>query len=411
MRIGLIYDRVYPWLNGGGEKTLWEIALQLTNAGDDIHYFGTKFWDGPNTIVREGVTLHGVCRRSEFYKSDGNRTIIQPLLFAWGLLIELWRQRHTRFDLINCTVFPYFSVLAVWSFRVISGRRVPWMLTWLEVWGRRYWQTYLKSRSRGAIGFFVEWLCAKSCRTHLVISPLQAARLRHLLRVPANQIQVLPRGVDLRALPTKIRKQRHRVLYAGRLVPYKNLQSVLIAWPGVLIKCPASTLRIIGSGPTSKELQALILRLGIGHCVEILPPLQSPQAILEEIANADVFVQPSIREGQSVTVIEAMAVGTAVIASQHQESAVSDLIEHEQNGILIHQWNEPRAWEDWLVRLLEDSDLRTKLILAGRKTAAEYDLTTKIIPRLAALHAKLAGRCPILDGDSGVTRSRAAVAV
>jgi glycosyltransferase involved in cell wall biosynthesis len=409
MRIGLIYDRVYPWLNGGGEKTLWEIALELKNAGDDVHYFGTKFWDGPNTIVREGVTLHGVCRRSEFYRSDGNRTIIQPLLFAWGLLMEFWRQRHTRFDLINCTVFPYFSVLAVCVFRVISGCRFPWMLTWFEVWGWRYWQTYLKSRSRGAIGFLVEWLCAKSCKTHLVISPLQAGRLRRLLRVPSNQIHVLPRGVDLRALPAKVRKRRHRVLYAGRLAPYKNLQSVLIAWPGVLIKCPDATLRIIGSGPTSGELQDLILRLGIGDCVEILPPLQSPQAILEQIANADVFVQPSIREGQSVTVIEAMAVGTAVIASKHQESAVSDLIEHEQNGILVHQWNEPRAWENWLVRLLEDTDFRTKLILAGRKTATEYDLTTKIIPRLAVLHAKLRTGDALIEEQSAPAPSGAAI--
>ena len=392
MRIALIYDRVYPWVHGGGEKTLWDIALQLNRRGHEVHYFGTKLWEGPDCLISEGITLHGVCAASKFYTGEGKRTFGQPLRFGLGLFRALWRERKAPFDLIDCTVFPYFSVLAVWLFRALGGCRAPWILSWLEVWGRQYWNTYLGSRWKGLLGFLTEWLCARCCENHVVISPLQAARLQSLLGVPAGEIHVVPRGIHLNLLPGSSQKHRRRVIYAGRMAPYKNLGTVLRAWPSVLCACPDATLRIIGSGPDQRELEELARVLGLAHSVEILPPKSTWEEIVGAIAAAEIFVQPSIREGQSVATIEAMAMGTVVVASRHHESAVSDLVVHGTNGLLVDEWNEPEAWSRALLELLNDSLRLSALALAGRQTAQRYDWVTEIIPQLGALHSTVASR-------------------
>lgn len=398
MRIAVIYDRMYPWLNGGGEKTLWDIALELKKLGHEVHYFGTKLWEGPDCIVSDGVILHGVCDASAFYSAEGKRTFWQPLRFGLGLFRALWRERRTSFDLINCTVFPYYSVLATWLFRFLSGCRIPWILSWLEIWGRPYWNTYLGNHWKGLLGFGMEWLCARCCRNHVVISSLQAGRLQTLLGVPAEQIKVIPRGSHLDRLPVSTEKHKNLVIYAGRMAEYKNLDTLLRAWPLIVAACPDASLRLFGSGPILDKLQDLARELGLAGSVEIFPPKSSWKEIMEEIAAAEVFVQPSTREGQSVVAIEAMAMETVVVASRHAESAVSDLVVHARNGLLVERWSEPEAWSNALLDLLNDPQRLSKLALAGRQTAQRYDWETRIIPQLDALQRTVARANSHADG-------------
>jgi glycosyltransferase involved in cell wall biosynthesis len=390
MKIALIYDRVYPWLKGGGEKALWDIACELRALGHEVHYFGTKLWNGNDRIVRDGIVLHGVSRPAKFYNTDGRRSIFQPLIFSAGLFRALWRMRDADFNLINCTVFPFFSVFAVWLFRALSGRRIPWVLTWLEVWGADYWREYFGSNVAGAIGYAIEWVCARCCAEHLMISPLHARRMRTLLGVAPDRIRVIPRGIDIRqinSLTKSIRKQR-RVLYVGRLVPYKNVEIIVRAWPLVAQRFSDVKLRIVGDGPSRDGLVAMARTCKID--IEFVAPHENWNEIIREIGAAEVLVQPSIREGQSVVAIEAMAASTVVIAARHEESAVSDFIRHGDNGLLIDDWNNPQTWAAAITLLLDDAGERARLAEAGARTAARFDWNTRLVPQLNAFYAQAA---------------------
>src|SRR5690606_9139572 len=146
-------DRVYPDLVGGGEKVLWELAVHLVRGGHEVHYFGMKLWEGPADIVREGVSLHGVCKAPALYSKAGKRVIGQPLMFALGVLVSLFRNRGRGYDLVDCTVFPYFSCFSVWLFAKLT--RTPYVFTWLEVWGADYWRRYLGPHA-GKLGSLIE---------------------------------------------------------------------------------------------------------------------------------------------------------------------------------------------------------------------------------------------------------------
>jgi len=123
MKIAIVYDVIYPYVKGGVEKRVWEIASRLSLRGHDVHLYGMKFWDGDDTYVQDGVTLHGVCPARNLY-SYGRRTIWQALSFSIALFFCL---RGEDYDIVDCQQFPYFSCIAC------SFMRTPLVITWHEV--------------------------------------------------------------------------------------------------------------------------------------------------------------------------------------------------------------------------------------------------------------------------------------
>src|SRR5512136_542281 len=105
MKIAFVYDVIYPFVKGGVEKRVWELATRLTQRGHDVHLFGMKFWDGEEILIRESVCLHGVCPAQKLYVR-GRRTLWQAFYFSTRLISPLLKE---RFDIIDCQQFPYFS--------------------------------------------------------------------------------------------------------------------------------------------------------------------------------------------------------------------------------------------------------------------------------------------------------------
>ncbi len=388
MKIGLVYDAVYPWVKGGGEKHLFELAVALQQRGHEVHCFGMRYWDGGHSMERNGVWLHGVCRARVLYDANGKRRTLPALIFAAGLFWTLLRRRAGKLDIIDSIVFPYFSIFAIALGQLLAGRRTAWLITWLEVWGADYWRRYISPKPLAFIATFIERACAEFGDHHLCISQHQAARLHDLLGVPNERIEVIPRGLHLRDLPTAV-PERSRLLYIGRLLDYKNVEVVIRALPLVLERLPATRFRIVGSGPQLPALRALADELEVASAVDFVPPKSEANEALQEIATAAILVQPSTREGQSLVVLEAQALRRPVIAAFHHESAVSDFIAHGSNGILIANWDQPAAWAEAIIRVLSDSEVAAQLGIAGNESAQRFDWQSSIVPQVEALYEKL----------------------
>ena len=173
-----------------------------------------------------------------------------------------------------------------------------------------------------------------------------------------------------------------RVVFVGRLHPQKHLDTLLDAWPVVAGKTDAN-LVLVGSGPDRDRLIEKARTLGVGHRVHFAGPADDPSDLLRA---ADVFALPSVAEGMSNSLLEAMATALPCLASTIGGN--TDLIEHGRNGMLVPT-DTPGAWPEALIRVLSDREFARGLGLAARShVEANYALSV-VVDRYEALYRRL----------------------
>ncbi|WP_266082171.1 glycosyltransferase family 4 protein [Haladaptatus caseinilyticus] len=323
MKIAFIYDAVYPWEVGGAQKRVWEIAKRLADS-HDIHMFGMKYWDGPSTIEREGVTLHGVCEPIELYTGE-RRSITQAVRFAASVAKPLFTE---RFDVVDCQEFPYFPILVAKSNEWVTETAT--VVTWYEVWGD-YWYEYLGWK--GGFGKAIELLTARLPLRMITVSEKIKRDLTEIGRSP-DIINVVPDGIDfdkIQSIPSA--DQSFDVVYAGRLLPHKNVDKLIQA-VDTLNRSGSVTCAIIGDGPQKEELVRLVTELQLQEKVEFFGFFEKYDDVVAQMKSARVLVLPSVREGAGLVTLEANACGLPAITVQHRNNAATEVVVDGLNGFI-----------------------------------------------------------------------------
>jgi glycosyltransferase involved in cell wall biosynthesis len=163
----------------------------------------------------------------------------------------------------------------------------------------------------------------------------------------------------------------------GRLAPEKGGAGLVTA----LAECRAAgldaELHVVGDGPTRPAIETAIAARGIGaHCH--LHGARSEAQALQHIADADVLVVASLMENLPVVLMEAMGIGTPVVAPRL--AGIPELVEHERTGLLY----EPGDWDGLaraVRRLADDPDLAARLAVEARRTVErDFDVARAVAP-------------------------------
>jgi glycosyltransferase involved in cell wall biosynthesis len=167
---------------------------------------------------------------------------------------------------------------------------------------------------------------------------------------------------------------------AGRLVPAKGFDTLIDAAALLAGRGVTFTLAIHGDGPLRDTLAARIAHHGLGDRITL--PGQSDQ-LSAAMAQADLLVSSSRREGFGNVLIEAMAVGTPVLATR--AGGPETFIEDGANGFLVAP-DDAAALADAIAALLANPARRLSVREAAHDTAARYTVATSV----AELEALLA---------------------
>jgi len=323
MKIAIIYDVIYPFVKGGVEKRVWELATRLTHRGHDVHLFGMKFWDGDDILIRDGVFLHGVCPAQKLYVS-GRRTLWQALYFSIRLISPLLKE---RFDIIDCQQFPYLSCFSAKLFSKLKN--TPLVITWHEVWGD-YWYDYLGWK--GFAGKTTERLVARLTSENIAVSKTTAKNLKNLGF--CYEIKIIPNGIDLmRIRSITPSSELWDIIFVGRLIREKHADLIIHAVNLLQLENPDIRALIIGEGPEYNILKNLINDKKIDSSIHISGFYQDHDDLIAQLKSSKIFVLPSTREGFGITALEALACGLPVVTVDHPANAIRDLIT-EKNGFL-----------------------------------------------------------------------------
>lgn len=381
LTIGFVYDALIPYQNGGAERRFHEIARRLGER-HDVHYVTWQYWDGPRTVERDGITLHGIGRPPELYGSDGKRTIREAATFAARVAPRLLRE---RFDVIDCSATPYLPMWGAWpSARV---RRTPMVATWHEYWGN-HWADYLPERKLVArVARATESLCVPMGEAVVAVSEFTARRLAK--RAPRRPFpQVVENGISLGAIDAiPADGDGPDIISVGRLIDEKRIDVLLHAVAILRERRPDVRCEIIGDGPERPGLEGLAAGLGLAENVRFLGRVDEG-TLFARMKAARVFALPSVREGFGIVVVEAQAAGAVPVVARARYSAASRLVRENETGLVVAP--EPAAFADAFAGLLADEPRRREMATAARAAAEQRDWDV-IAEQMEAIYLHVAG--------------------
>ena len=230
--------------------------------------------------------------------------------------------------------------------------------------------------------------CLKRAGYVTVVSGFLKDEVEAICKV--KQIAVEPMGCNTAEFSRNYRKENYFgqngkkvVLFVGRLAEKKGVSYLIEA-----MKQVDAQLVVVGKGTLEYELKKQAAPLG--EKVVFLGA-KTHEELKTIYASADVFAAPSVtakdgdKEGFGLVMLEAMASGLPIAA--FDSGGISELIKHEENGLLCPERDVDKLAEN-INRLLKDENLISTLIENSRKTAGYYDYK-EIAKRYQEIYTKV----------------------
>ena len=318
----LLINYEFPPVGGGAANATWELARALVQLGHHPIVLTARFRGRNSAVTPAGVTLIEI---PAFRRRREACTPFEMATFAVSASLRVRRiLRRERID----GMIAFFSIpcgpIAWWGSR---GTGVP----------------YIVSLRGGDVPGTEPGLH----RIHRWLAPVRRHVLKAACAVIANSLALQQRAITADALPVgvipngvdstyfvpaagKPPHQPFRWLFVGRLQAQKNLGWLITRLAA--LKDLSWELQIVGDGPLKGDWQQLAQSLGVAPRLTWHGWLPREQ-ILPCYQNAHALVQPSLYEGMANTVLEGMACGLAIVASD--EPANRALVEGSGSGTCL----------------------------------------------------------------------------
>ena len=190
-------------------------------------------------------------------------------------------------------------------------------------------------------------------------------------RRPLPRVHTIHNGIDVRRFPVGHPEDRRHPLHPGSgytlvttvagLNNQKGHVYLIRAVPEILRQVPQARFLLVGDGHLRGGLEALVASLGLSQVFTFAGDRSDVASIL---ASTDLFVLPSLFEGMPMSVLEAMAAGRAVVATD--VAGTQDTVVSGQTGLLVPP-EDPEALAGAIVELLLDAEKRQAFGWNGRR--------------------------------------------
>ena len=210
---------------------------------------------------------------------------------------------------------------------------------------------------------FIEWCLSFLVYKMAGVSDNTVANLRKFERIPKKKLVTIPNGIDGRKFQVSIDKVKKRqelgIAHRGpiiglgvRITEQKGITYLLQAMPVILKRFPELSLVIAGDGNLVEKLKQEAKDLNISNHVYFIGPRLDMQELLKLF---DLYVLPSLWEGLPMVLLEAMAAGCPIVATD--VGGNSQAINNGYNGILVEPRN-PQQLADAVITILERPEMR-----------------------------------------------------
>lgn len=336
----------YPPKLGGLEKVVEVLARTQTKLGEQVSVLTST--QGGTPAAR--TETFPVTRLRSFVVAN---TTIMPTAF-----FHLLRLR--RSDVVHLHIVQAYLPEIVWiasyfkKFRYIA-------------------HIHLDTTPSGPAGFllgaykkiFLKRVLHKASYV-IVFTADQKDKIHRDYKLQLNKILIVPNGVGDEFYYDKPRQvhAQPRLLFVGRLNYQKNLHQLLEALDGVSERFETN---LVGEGELQEELEQKVKKLQLQN-VNFLGRKNGSE-LHAQYRQSDIFVLPSEREGMPLVLLEAMAMGLPIVATD--VTGNKDVVSTEKDGLLV-PYNDAPQLQTALLRVGFDTKLYSKLSKNAHATALGY---------------------------------------
>lgn len=337
MRIAVIIDTWFPFA-GGGQINAWEISTRIAKSGVEVDII-TRNNGQDNLKGLKNLQVYKLGSKSNPNDSFSKVTfLVRSFFFAFG----------KNYDLIHAHAFlPGITARLLMLFRGI-----PALFT-----------VHGTSIGTKLNNFFSRWL-EKFILTQIRYSA-QITVSRDFLKFKNinKRINYIPNGVDIKLFDEQAgsKSKTPILIFVGRLHPQKNLPKLIEAIKIVKEKMPDIKLLIVGRGEQKQLIEKLVKKLQLRRNIKLVG--QKTRLDLVKLYKAsNLFILPSIYEGQPLTLLEAWAAKIPVVVSRTGDCQY--LVKNGENGYLINNLQDPLEIADVIKKAFSNKNLE-KLGLNG----------------------------------------------
>ena len=307
-----------------------------------------------------------------------------------GFPLALWRAQR------DLTVLHEPNPLALVS-DWLSAQRGPLVVWFHSEVIRPQWKYRLLYRP------FLRRVLRRASR--IVVSSPNLVEHAAELRDFKDKCVVIPFGIDaqrLRRTPAVDRKVDEivsrfpgpRILFLGRLVPYKGVDVLLQAMRSV-----NATAIVVGDGPLRSALESQAARSEVTSRVHFLGHLDDDE-VIAHLHACDVFVLPSVTRAETFGVVqlEAMACGKPVVSTD-LPTGVPWVNRHEHTGLVVPP-GDAQALASALTTLVSDGSMRQRMGELARRRVEQEFLAERMAHHTAALYRDVSAGMPVTQTAS-----------
>ncbi len=322
---------------GGAEVYVHEMAKRWVADGNKVTIFC-----GNDNLNKGEDRIEGI----EVIRRGGTYTV-----YFFAMIYYIFKFRGNYDLIIDCeNGIPFFTPIYV---------RKPIILVIHHV-HQDVIRRYLRFPLNKIAAFLESRLMPLLYRNRKIVTVSESSRdeiLKLGFSVNAN-IEIIYNGTSLSEGEAIVSKTDYpSFIYLGRLQEYKNIDVAIIAFSQVVKRYKTARMRIVGSGESHLKLKKLVKKLNISESIEFLGRVSEAEKV-RLFSEAWVVLQPSQVEGWGITVIEANACGTPVIASRVH--GLRDSVVDGRTGILVKS-GDVMGFAKAMERLIGDSSLRSRL--------------------------------------------------
>lgn len=198
-----------------------------------------------------------------------------------------------------------------------------------------------------------------------------------------GKIVILSNGIDINRFSNNLPKfGKNTILYVGRLEPHKNVECLIAAMPRILSKIDAKLI-LVGKGSQEQYLKKLVKKLGLKSKV-VFFGLALEGKIKRIYKKANVFVTASLSENQPLSLLEAIASGLPIVATN--VGGIPSLVKKGVNGFLFDPYD-TKSLSEYVIKILSDKKLSTRMSKKSLEIAKEHDIEM-VVDKLLSLYQK-----------------------